>query len=160
MPGVLIEIGFLSNIEEGKIINSEKGQEDVAKAITDAIFTYKNQYFKSTNTTITENRDKKEEIREEKIPAKESVVTNKGIVFKVQLSASSKKLETTASNFKGLREISREKSGNLYKYFYGSENSYEEIQKRQEEAKSKGYNSAFVVAYKDGVKISVSDAIK
>ena len=48
----------------------------------------------------------------------------------------------------------------MYKYFYSSEKSYEDSKKRLEEAKQKGYTSAFVVAYKDGIKISVSDAIK
>jgi N-acetylmuramoyl-L-alanine amidase len=29
-----------------------------------------------------------------------------------------------------------------------------------EEAKQKGYSTAFIVAYKDGIKINVTDAIK
>ena len=64
------------------------------------------------------------------------------------------------SNFKKLSPISREQEGKLYKYFFSEETSYEVAKKRLEEAKSKGYDSAFIVAYKDGVKISLADAIK
>lgn len=41
MPGVLIEIGFITNIEEEAYLNSEKGQYDVAVAIYRAIRAYK-----------------------------------------------------------------------------------------------------------------------
>lgn len=161
MPSVLIEIGFISNVEEGSFLNSDDGQDKVAKAIADAISAYKKEYFNPSstlNSIVEQKKDDVNPIKEEKPVVKP--ISTKGIVFKIQISASGTKLETSSTNFKGLDNISREQSGKLYKYFYGNENSYDEIQKRQEEAKSKGYTSAFVVAYKDGVKISVSDAIK
>ena len=36
----------------------------------------------------------------------------------------------------------------------------QEQQQKLEEAKQKGYSTAFIVAYKDGIKINVTDAIK
>jgi N-acetylmuramoyl-L-alanine amidase len=161
MPSVLIEIGFISNVEEGNFLNSDEGQDKVAKAIADAIFSYKKEYFNPSSSSNIVVEPKKEEVKstkEEKPVVK--TVSNKGIVFKVQISASGTKLETTPSNFKGLNSISVEQSGKLYKYFYGSENSYNEAKLRLDEAKEKGYKSAFLVAYKDGVKISLSEAIK
>ncbi len=41
MPGVLIEIGFITNVEEEAYLNSEKGQFEVAVAIYRAIKGYK-----------------------------------------------------------------------------------------------------------------------
>ena len=41
MPAVLTEVGFISNTEEEKYINSEKGQHEIANSILDAIKTYK-----------------------------------------------------------------------------------------------------------------------
>jgi N-acetylmuramoyl-L-alanine amidase len=41
MPGVLVEIGFITNVEEEAFLNSEKGQYDVAVAIYRAIKGYK-----------------------------------------------------------------------------------------------------------------------
>lgn len=161
MPSVLIEIGFISNVEEGNFLNSDDGQDKVAKAIADAIFSYKKEYFNpssSSNIVVETKKEVEKVVNEEKPVVK--TVPNKGIVFKVQISASGTKLETSSSNFKGLDNISREQSGKLYKYFYGNENNYNDAKLRLTEAKDKGYSSAFLVAYKDGVKISVSDAIK
>src|SRR6478736_6383606 len=45
MPRVLIETGFVSNTVEGDLLNSEQGQNDIAKAIADAILSYKIEYF-------------------------------------------------------------------------------------------------------------------
>src|SRR6185312_7769767 len=41
MPSVLIETGFLSNVDEEKYLNSEEGQEEVARNILDALKRYK-----------------------------------------------------------------------------------------------------------------------
>jgi N-acetylmuramoyl-L-alanine amidase len=45
MPGVLIEIGFISNQTDVNILVSEEGQNNIAKAIADAILSYKNENF-------------------------------------------------------------------------------------------------------------------
>ncbi len=165
MPGVLIEIGFLSNKVEGEYLNTEKGQNEVAKAIADAIFSYKKQYYKTSSGTkpvVTETVKIEETptvVKEDPVQAIIENVKN-GIQFKVQLSASSTKIATSPSNFKGLNGVHVEQSGKIYKYLFGSEDSYELAQNKLTEAKNKGFESAFIVAYKDGVKINLSDAIK
>ncbi|WP_232338051.1 N-acetylmuramoyl-L-alanine amidase family protein [Flavobacterium profundi] len=165
MPGVLIEIGFLSNKVEGEYLNTEKGQNEVAKAIADAIFSYKKQYYKTSSGTkpvVTETGRVEETpavVKEDPVQAIIENVKN-GIQFKVQLSASSTKIATSPSNFKGLNGVHVEQSGKIYKYLFGSEDSYELAQNKLTEAKNKGFESAFIVAYKDGVKINLSDAIK
>jgi len=83
-----------------------------------------------------------------------------GITFKVQIAASSKLLETKPYNFKGLSAISKEKSGSLYKYFYGSTPDYEAAKTLEKEARSKGYKSSFIVAFKDGKQMALLDALK
>jgi N-acetylmuramoyl-L-alanine amidase len=45
MPGVLIEIGFISNQTDVSILESENGQNDIATAIANAIISYKNENF-------------------------------------------------------------------------------------------------------------------
>lgn len=45
MPRVLIETGFISNPTEGDLLNSEEGQNDIARAIADAIISYKYEFF-------------------------------------------------------------------------------------------------------------------
>jgi N-acetylmuramoyl-L-alanine amidase len=41
MPAILIETGFVANYDDERYLNSEKGQEEIAKAITDALVKYK-----------------------------------------------------------------------------------------------------------------------
>ena len=170
MPRVLVEMGFVSNKEEGEFLNSEDGQNKLAEAIAGAIMDYKNEFFNpSNNDDVKEDVKiiaKKEETIVKETPKKEEAVkkvekaTEKGIVFKIQISASTKELATSPSNFKGLSPISVESTGSLFKYFYASEKNYDVAKQKLEEAKKKGYATAFIVAYKDGIKINVTDAIK
>ena len=41
MPSVLVEVGFLSSSEEERVLRSERGQEEIAEAIADAILEYR-----------------------------------------------------------------------------------------------------------------------
>ena len=43
---------------------------------------------------------------------------------------------------------------------YGATSGYDEAKKLLQEAKSKGYETAYLVAFKDGKSINVQDAIK
>ena len=166
MPRVLIEMGFVSNKEEGAFLNSESGQDKLAEAISGAIIEYKKEFFnlskepevKEKEPVKTTPVEDKPVEKEQSKPVEKQV--NKGIVYKIQIAASSKKLKTVPQNFKGLKPISVETSGKLFKYFYSEEAQYEEAKKRLDEAKKKGYSSAYIVAYKDGIKINLADAIK
>ena len=163
MPSVLIETGFVTNREEGAYLNSDKGQTETSTAITNAILEYKHNIegnvgdfiFKGETTAVKSTVE----------PQVPKVVENANsldtsIIYKVQLAATSRAIETKPNNFKGLKNVLREKEGNLYKYFYGNTSSYDAAKLLEEEAVNKGYKSCFVVAFKDGKKISLTDAIK
>jgi len=177
MPRVLIETGFISNTEEGSLLVSEEGQNEIAQAIANAIISYKREYFgsDSSDTIVEKLFQKKIEkpIKDtsslsnpkptlEVTPPKKEVSDSDSTatVFKVQLSASAKKLALKPSNFKGLKNISIESGSNIYRYMYGETTDYETAKKLLQEAKSKGYTSAYLIAFKNGEKISVQDAIK
>ncbi|MFA9188443.1 N-acetylmuramoyl-L-alanine amidase [Flavobacterium sp. FBOR7N2.3] len=165
MPRILIEMGFISNYLEGNILASEEGQNDIARAIADAIISYKNEYFGGGESEVAV---KPSERIVETPPAPDTVASKKAttvqakadVIFKVQLALSSKKLELVPKNFKGLRNLSIEPIGKNYRYFYGQTSDYEVSRKLLDEAKAKGFNSAFLVAYKNGIKIDIQDAIK
>jgi len=181
MPSILIEMGFISNKNEGQYLNSEEGQNEIAKAIADAIMGYKKEYYGGTSV---ENRIDKDEMRVEKpketvtpakkdsakspetkapvakVEPKESKTDSKGVVFKVQISASGTKLETVPSNFNGLNSISVVSEGNLYKYMYGETSDYENAKQLVLEAKAKGFTSSYLIAFKNGKKVSIQEALK
>ena len=163
MPRVLVETGFVSNPTEGNILNSEEGQNDIAKAIAEAIISYKREYFGSgvpeTDTRPVKDTSTAKTKVAETTP---TVVKNapKGTIFKVQLIASIKKTTLEPKNFKGLKNVTMLFENNIYKYFYQETSDYEAAKKYLQEAKGKGYGAAFLIAYKDGEKISIQDAIK
>jgi len=55
MPGVLVEIGYLNNVEEENYLNSEFGQEEVALSIFNGVKYYKEESEKETIQIIKEN---------------------------------------------------------------------------------------------------------
>lgn len=162
MPGVLIELGFLSNPEEGAFLNSNDGQNKMARQIADAIIEYKKDYFGQANDNSSADNPIKNEPKEVKSEKKsdEIKIKKSDVVFKVQIAASSKKLELLPKNFKGLKKISVVKMNTLYKYSYGETLSYETAQKLESEAKNKGYKEAFIIAFKNGKSVDVKEYIK
>ena len=164
MPSVLVEVGFLTNKKEGQYLNSKKGQQEMANTITRAILNYKNLLAASVSSGEVLDKNPIEKattpvVEKEETKTTNSQALNKEIVFKIQIAASSKVLALTKANFKGLKELSRQKSGNLYRYFYGETKQYKAAERLKEQAIKAGYEHAFLVAFKDGVKINISDAI-
>lgn len=170
MPRVLIEMGFISNAIEGAVLVSEEGQNDLAQAIAKAIIKYKNEFFESESfenfpNPKVDSTEKKEVIKPKDTSAfvevpKVATVPTTGTIFKVQLSASYIQLELQPKNFKGLNFISMERDNNLYKYFYGETTDYNVAKENLKMAKAKGFDSAFLIAYKNGKKISIQEATK
>ena len=177
MPRVLIEMGFISNPVEGNILDSEEGQNEIARSIANAIVSYKNEYFGNGNNESYEMKPSQKsidkQIKDTVIPIKSKAVIekpdlkktvinqdNSATIFKVQLSASSKKVELTPNNFKGLKNISVLFENNIYKYMYGETSDYNEVKNQLQEAKDKGYSSAFLIAFKNGRKMSIQEALK
>ena len=156
MPSVLVELGFLTNKKEGPYVNSKKGRRELATQVANGILMYKKNIALGTsnaqNPVITQDEvDAAIKVSQEKI--------YDDVTFKVQLAAGSKKIATKAYNFKGLKNVAREKFGTLYKYFYGSTSNYTEIQLLKTFAQEKGYSSAYVVAFKDGHKVKLSEVL-
>ena len=154
MPSVLIETGFLTYKSEGAYLNSKKGQSDMAFTIKNAILDYKKSLDQNIGDIVFDDEDV--ELINNDVPAE--IYNN--IVFKVQIAASSRKLDPKPYNFKGLDDMSREKEGSLYKYFYGYTSDYAKIKQLQNTAKKKGYASCFIVAFKNGQKIALDEALK
>ena len=142
MPGVLIELGFVSHPEEAKYLSSEKGKEEMSESISNAILTYKNNFFSGENPEVETKSNNTSSNSLSTVSSNTSKT-----YYKVQISAGTKKIETKPSNFKGLKGITIEKDKKLYKYFYGEETDYEACKKRVEEAKKKGYTSAYIVKF-------------
>ncbi len=176
MPSVLVETGFLTYKPEGAYLDSAAGQQQMGEAIASAILAYKSQ-ISNTATTASVTPTEKEVVQKEtpavvvakpetkKIdkttkPAVVKETTGDKVVFKVQIFASAKEVPLIAENFKGLNNISKESFNTLYRYFYGETQLFDYANRLKNDAISKGFKDAYLVAYKNGVRINVKEALK
>ncbi|MDB2389272.1 N-acetylmuramoyl-L-alanine amidase [Flavobacteriaceae bacterium] len=174
MPSVLIELGFLTNDNEGPYLNSKKGRKEMAQEIARSILEYKTEIdFANQNQVIipdlsqgqgsepekSQNQNTSESSGNGGPDKTQPGTSNKEILFKVQIAASSKKLETKSYNFKGLDQISRSKDGTLYRYYYGQTSDYTQAQRLQSEARASGYDQAYIVAFKENERVSLSEVL-
>ncbi|NAS30141.1 N-acetylmuramoyl-L-alanine amidase [Flavobacteriaceae bacterium R38] len=174
MPSVLIETGFITNDKERQYLRSSKGQQEMSKSVVNAIMGYKKRIEENVGDDFSFEleKDSVSSVENDIDDVKEDVVNRDNneelnpipdaspIIFKVQISAGTTQLELKAYNFKGLNPITREKEEGIYRYFYGELSNFEDAKKFQEEAKEKGYRSAFIVAYKKDKRIPIKEALK
>tara|TARA_B100000809_G_scaffold246935_1_gene275432 strand:+ start:3751 stop:4935 length:1185 start_codon:yes stop_codon:yes gene_type:complete len=177
MPSVLIETGFLTNKEEEKFLASAQGQDYLSSAIYRAFKEYKKEIEgKDTSDDVVEEKEivkkvkpkavpkpkTKEELKKEKKEKKKNKTETEaeGVVFKVQFATSSKKLELLPQNFKGIKNVEIYKAGGLYRYVVGKESNMTDANSLQLQVRNKGYKDAFIIAFSEGKRISISQALK
>lgn len=154
MPSVLIETGFITNKIEGPFLNSIGGSKKIATSIYKDIIQYKNQL---TLNSVAESNIPK--IIDKKKPKPKQKTPNLHVIYKVQIAAGARKLATKSYNFKGIKNIERIKVGHTYKYYIGSTPNFKKVKAKQHYAKTKGYKSAFIVAFKNGKRISLQKVL-
>lgn len=155
MPSVLIETGFLTNVEDEKFLKSTDSQDQMANAMFDAFQKHKNE-LEGTNV---KTQPKKEEIS---LQEKEKEVEKeiKDITFMVQIETSDAKVALTSSRFKGL-EVIEYKQDNFFKYAVGNfVNDFAAASAYKNELREKGYQHAFVIAFQNGERIPLDKALK
>ncbi len=172
-PSILIETGFLTNKTEEKYLISDDGQKEMANAIFQAFEDYKNTMEKGgkisapTITTyeqpvVTEKETPKEDTTP-KVEKKEETKTtskedNKGIIYKVQILSSSKPISKSSKAYKIYNNLTYEKVNGQYKYAYSPIKEYDLAREVLKQAKAIGYDDAFIVVFKDGKKLSSTEA--
>lgn len=179
MPSVLVELGYISNREEERYMKSEEGQNKLARALFDAFIKYKRAYDRkqgnissgTSSTQVTDNetprnddppegsendilRKKDRQNRASSQPSTTKQTPAKGkVVYKIQLLTSDKKLPSNSKLFKGYKNIDFFKEKGLYKYTYGESTDFNAIKKLRREV-IKDFKDAFIVAFKDGKRVS------
>ena len=143
MPSVLIELGFLTNRNEGRYLNSKKGQKALSNSIALAIKKYINQLKLNTISVVDELAIEKSKTE---------------IEYKIQIASGKNKIATKSYNFRGLRNVERVEVGSFFKYYYGNSQVLVKAKKALKLAKKKGYETAYIVAFKNGERIQLKEA--
>ena len=123
------------------------------------------------------NEKKAEEIKDRLAASKDSVATSieakkaeekkvqsnvavkdLDVLFRVQITSSSKKILLNSRKFKDMPKVFEYQSNGMYKYAVGNCATMEEAAALQKKVKAKVYNDAFVVAFYKGERVSVKKA--
>jgi N-acetylmuramoyl-L-alanine amidase len=166
MPGVLVELGYLSNAKEEKYLNKEKSRKLLAKAIFDAVMDYKEGLTKMSQAYEEENDEKevqKEEV-ETKVPEVESNVDEKknvsdSVFYSIQFCSSKTQKSLNSRDFKSCVPAVEYQENGIYKYMYGKTTSFLEALDLQKKVRE-DFSDAFVVVLKDNKKLPPSEAFQ
>lgn len=190
MPGCLIELGFITTPDEERLLNDDSRVDDIARGIYEAFAKYKNKYDKSVSVpyrakdsedvnipkivpdqepapktrVVTRGKQPK---REEATPEQPKRVEKKvkkaevadAPVFKLQIFVGSRNLRKGDAHFKGETDYDSFQEGNLVKYTLGASTNYNEIYRLRKEKLEK-FPEAFIIAFKNGQKYDVNQAIR
>lgn len=81
------------------------------------------------------------------------------VYFSVQFKTSNVKKDISSAEFVGLEQVHMYYHQGLYKYLVGKEYSLDSAVVLQKKMNAKGYKDAFVVAFKDGQRITPQEAL-
>ena len=98
-----------------------------------------------------------EEIAE--IETEEVAPVDPSIEYRIQIFASTKSAAGNSIIYKDFDDVFEEKAENVYRYSVGTYTSENDAKKALPQIRSKGYKDAFVVALKDGHRVSMNTSI-
>lgn len=167
MPSILIELGFISTPEEERYLNSETGVTTMAKGIYHAFLNYKREHeirLTGVSKTVIPTEQKGQEIEKENDrpvtvqKVAENATNDNEITFKIQILTSSKPLAKNDKRLKGLKGVDYYKEKDIYKYTYGASGDYNKVLRTKRTITAK-FKDAFIIAFRDGEKMNVNEAI-
>ena len=140
MPSVLIETGFVNNYEDARYLASEKGQDDIADSIYDAIIRYKKALDRNGDAPV------KAEVK-----VVEKALKND---FRILLMSSPMKYTSSDPALKGLNYILALKENGLYKYYFSTTNLASIRDNNLKTAKDAGFRNATSISFVPNQKLA------
>lgn len=174
MPSILIELGFISNSTEEKLLASSNGQEKLVKGIFEGFCNYYEEYKKTklddkkeskpvineVTEPVTNNESAEAPIiTEEQTAPQNNITEEKSLpVFKVQILTSDKKLKVGDSRFKG-EKVDYYYENRMYKYTCGASTDRNEIETLRRRL-AKKFKGAFVIAFINDKRVDINKITK
>ena len=152
MPSVLVEVGFMTNPNDLKALRSPDDRDKIADNLLKAIKTFKKRYDNSTSATTAPQPAAKPELTpapETKAepaaePAPGLAGEPSGVVYGVQVLATSRKMKATDPFFKGYTPLEVQ-SGKLYKYILAPGDDLAAVRRKKKELEKK-FPGCFLVS--------------
>ena len=155
-PGVILEMGYMSNSNDLAYLTSEKGQNDMAEAICDAIIAYFENVALMEELAKEGDKGSEDEFTNDDY-MKYYVYDSTGEGYTIQLMSSTKELDIYDASFKEFKGIAMLVMGTgtfKYKYCYGCYPTAEAAKKELAWAK-RSFKDAIVTRYKAGKIVSM-----
>lgn len=143
MPSVLIETGFVNNYEEALYLSSDKGQNDIAESIYDAVIRYKKALDRNGGAPIQNKVVEK--------PAEKPLKND----FRILLMSSPVKYASTDPALKGLNYVLTIKENEMYKYYYSVTNFSSVRDNNLKTAKDAGFRNATSISFVPNQKLGI-----
>ena len=185
MPSCLIELGFITTADEENLLNDASRVDDIARGIYEGFAQYRNKYDKSISVPyraadtesvsvariVSDKKQEQPERRSENVdtaprrtvaqnkPAQQKANAADAPVFKLQIFVSNRTLRKGDAHFKGETDYDSYQEGNMVKYTMGASTNYNEIFRLRKTLAEK-FPEAFIVAFKNGKKYDVNQAIR
>lgn len=141
MPSVLVETGFVSNYDDASYLASERGQDQVAESIYDAIINYKK--------SIERNGGMVNLPKEPEKPAEVALKND----FRILLMSSPMKYNAGDPALKGLNYVLPLKDNDMYKYYYSVTNMASVRDNNLKTAKDAGFRNATSISFVPNQKL-------
>lgn len=182
MPSILVELGFITNLEEEAFMMSEEGKVYLASAIYRAFKDYKTNYERENTAGPAIPAEWKEELARQAAnppgsqtqstppvqPEQQNPTTRQNtttarpantlVVFKVQFATFPREIPLSDNRFKAVEAPDKYFHDGMHKYTSGSFQSFSEAVQHQGKLRKMGYADAFVVAFNNGQRISIDEA--
>lgn len=186
MPACLMELGFISTQDEEQYMNSDRALQQYTRGFYNAFVAYKNKVAPGIKvpykpapaepvepeaeqaepetpetpdapdtTEKPENPEKQNKTKTSDTQAAQSTAP----IFKVQLLASTVKLKAGSAQLKGVKDVDYYEEKGMYKYTVGASANYAEIYQLRKQLLDR-FPQAFIIAFKDGKKVNVNEAIR
>lgn len=143
MPSVLIETGFVNNYDDASYLSSERGQNDIAESIFDAIEKYKK--------AMERNGGAISQPREPEKPAEKPLKND----FRILLMSAPSKYNSNDPALKGLNYVFTIKENGLYKYYYGTTNLASVRDANLKTARDAGFRNATSISFVPNQKLGI-----
>lgn len=141
MPSVLVETGFVSNYDDASYLASDRGQNQVAESIYDAIINYKK--------SIERNGGMVNLPKEPEKPAEVALKND----FRILLMSSPMKYNAGDPALKGLNYVLPLKDNDMYKYYYSVTNMASVRDNNLKTAKDAGFRNATSISFVPNQKL-------
>ncbi len=152
MPAILIEMGFISNPEEERFLNTADGQNKIARSVAKAFTAYKEE-LERNSAVLVDHSDETEQEEGEKVGIPERT---DGLFYAVQIASASSKIKDAGElGYSG--RVSELKTTDRYRYYTGKADSYEEVLQNLERIRKK-VKDCFVIAVYNGKLIKIGEA--